>query len=53
MPLGLAFYIILLVLLILAGWSTRSNPWGLGISFGAFLLILLLGWAVFGPPIRG
>jgi hypothetical protein len=57
MSLGLAFYIILLIWLIFGfaqGWGAVPGPYGLwGHSVLLFVLFLLLGWQVFGPPIHG
>ncbi len=52
MPKGLAFWIIFLIAFVFSVWI--GWPW----TFGAlpilvlFLLIGLLGWGVFGPPIQ-
>jgi hypothetical protein len=57
MTLGLAFWILMLIWLVF-GIATHFYPgWGpYGIWGGTlllFVLLLLLGWAVFGAPIRG
>lgn len=53
---GLIFWVIMLIMLILAiAWHFAIlGPYG-GISMGVvgYLLFALLGWQVFGPPIRG
>jgi hypothetical protein len=59
MALGLAFYIIMLVWLILAlvhGVSVGiSGPiyWYMGMNIIVWVLFLLVGWRVFGPPLHG
>lgn len=56
MSLGLCFYILMLIWLVF-GLSIHA---GYGIGYGAigntlllFVLFLLLGWKVFGPPLHG
>lgn len=57
MTLGLIFWVLMLVWLVFnsaaywpgGGWS--GPAWGGTLL--AFILFLLLGWSVFGPPIRG
>lgn len=53
MTLGLAFWIIMLLWLALGLWR-HWGVWGidLGGSLLVFLLFLLLGWQVFGAPLR-
>jgi hypothetical protein len=53
---GLIFWVIMLILLILAicwhfGVLGAFGPLGLGVV--GYILLTLLGWQVFGPPIRG
>lgn len=53
MSIALAFWIIMLVALVGGGWTYRARAneaWPFGV---VWLLIVLLGWAVFGAPIRG
>jgi hypothetical protein len=57
MPLGLAFFILMLIWL-LFGFAQNYGavpgpygPWGHTILL--FVLLLLLGWQVFGPPLHG
>jgi hypothetical protein len=57
MAIGLLFWILMLFWLIFGLWShwpvSAPNQWRpLGNSFLLFILLLLLGWAAFGPPIR-
>jgi hypothetical protein len=61
MSLGLIFYVIMLIWLVLGfWWSWPSTPgptpvtWApLGSNLLLFILFLPLGWKVFGPPIHG
>jgi hypothetical protein len=51
MDLSLAFWIIALVAIVFGAWGCRGGPW-----YGAwgvtFILVLMLGWSVFGAPIH-
>lgn len=50
---GIWFWIIFVICALFGGWSLRGQPphfWGGGLVL--FILIGLLGWGVFGPPIR-
>jgi len=52
---GLAFWILMLLWLVLGlawhfGFYGFVAAWGVAII--PFLLLLLLGWQVFGPPLR-
>jgi hypothetical protein len=57
MSLGLAFYILMLIWLVFGfAWNYGTipgtyGPWGHTILL--FVLLLLLGWQVFGPPLHG
>jgi hypothetical protein len=56
MTLGLAFWILMLLWLVGALWW--SGRWNQGSAVWApdlllFILLLLLGWHAFGPPIHG
>ena len=53
MDLGTAFWVVFLVCLLVGGWAFWGNPRGMGVSFGVGLLLFILGWAQFGPPIHG
>lgn len=53
MTIGLVFWIVMLLWLVWGVWQNRANPMGGGGMAIEFLLFLLLGWAAFGPPIRG
>lgn len=57
MTLGLIFWILMLVWAVFFAWSYWPNSpspgpvWMNGVVL--FLLLLLLGWGVFGAPVRG
>jgi Na+/proline symporter len=58
MTFGLAFWILMLLWLVLGLWQnwggiTSGQYWPAGGSLLLFLLLLLLGWRVFGAPLRG
>ena len=55
MTLGLAFWILMLLWLVLGAWQSWPEPkWPvLGGSLLLFILLVILGWHAFGPPIRG
>lgn len=53
MTLGLVFWICMLIWLLFSlynAWPNLNAAGGLGLQF---VLFLLLGWAQFGPPIKG
>ncbi len=54
MALGLAFWIIMLIWFVFGIYNNSSalGPW-LGNHGLIFILFLLLGWKVFGPPLHG
>lgn len=43
----------MLILLIFGLWHAYPNYYGMGGSLILWILLALLGWKVFGPPIRG
>ncbi len=53
MSLGLAFWILMLVWLVFGVWNTWPNHILMGGNLLLFVLIGLLGWHAFGPPIHG
>ena len=60
MTLGIAFWILMLLWLVLGAYPfwNKSSPapvnWGLaGGGIVLFILLVLLGWHSFGPPIHG
>jgi hypothetical protein len=53
---GLIFWVIMLVLLILAicwHFAVLGAYGPIGVGVVAYILFVLLGWQVFGAPIRG
>lgn len=55
MSLGLVFWILMLVAAVFGAWSNYPLPGGVrsaGWPTLIFVLLVILGWAVFGPPIR-
>jgi len=56
MTLGLAYWILMLLWLVF-GLALHFGPawpyWGWGGGLLLFILLLLLGWRVFGPPLHG
>ncbi len=53
MSLGLAFWVIMLVAIVFTGWSADWQPKAWGGSLVWFVLLFILGWSEFGPPIHG
>lgn len=56
MTLGLCYWVLMLIWLVfglLVHFSVVTGPYGLvGSSLLLFVLFLLLGWQVFGPPLH-
>lgn len=56
MSIGLAFWILMLLWLVFGVWAhwwpSGNQYYPLGNSLLLFILLLLLGWHEFGPPIR-
>ncbi len=52
MPIGILFWVLMLLALIFSLWASWPIGLGWGISLMTFLLFSLLGWKVFGPPIQ-
>lgn len=55
MTLMLLFWILMLLWIVAYGWgwSASANPWAQrGPNLLQFLIILALGWQVFGAPIK-
>lgn len=56
MTVGLAYWILMLLWLVFGvyvGWSAGApQPFIIGGNLLIFLLFVLLGWQVFGPPLR-
>lgn len=56
MPIGLLFWLMMFIWVILyCLWRFRTwGPYGLlGNELFVFILFLLLGWGIFGAPIKG
>lgn len=57
MSFSLCYWILMLIWLIFGLWSnwpaTSASVRPLGGTALLFILLVLLGWQVFGPPIRG
>jgi hypothetical protein len=56
MSLGLAFWILMLVWAafgVIGVYRSETPWWGWGGTVLHFVLFLLLGWQVFGPPLHG
>ena len=55
MSIGLIFWIIMLVGILFWGfvWMTPQNPYGRYHPIVWWVLLFLLGWGTFGPPIHG
>jgi len=52
MSIGLAFWVIMLVWLVFGVWSSWPDLKSSGGTGLLFILLVLLGWKVFGPPIH-
>lgn len=53
MPMAIAFWVLMLLWLVLGLWHSWPNWPIVGGNLLLFLLILLLGWKVFGQPLHG
>ena len=57
MALGLAFWIVMLLVLVSGVFyfwpRAPERRWDFGASLLWWLLLALVGWQVFGPPLRG
>jgi len=57
MSIGLVFWILMLLWLVLGLWwhwpATSASYPVVGFNLLLFILLLLLGWHSFGPPIHG
>jgi hypothetical protein len=51
MPKGMLFWVIFIIVLIFALFASWPIGWG-SAWLVVFVLLGLLGWAVFGPPIQ-
>ena len=52
MTFGLMYWVLMLVWLAFGVWSSWSNYKASGGNLVLFILLLLIGWRVFGPPIH-
>lgn len=52
MPLGLMFWILMLIWLVFGVWWNWPNHVVVGGNLLLFILIGLLGWHAFGPPVH-
>lgn len=53
MTIGLCFWILMLLWLVLGIWRHWPNYGAFGGDLLLFILLLLLGWKAFGAPIHG
>lgn len=53
MSLGLAYWILMLVWFAFGLWRAWPNPIAGGGDLLLFILLLVIGWKVFGAPIHG
>lgn len=58
MSLALIFWILMLIWVVFSAWTYwPGNPQGARLMWGntalLFILFLILGWAIFGAPVRG
>lgn len=53
MTLAICFYVLMLLALLGYGFVNRGRLGDAWPGFVVWLLLLCLGWAVFGPPIKG
>lgn len=52
MPMGILFWILMLFWLVFGTWRNWPDRFNLGYSWLLFVLLVLLGWHEFGPPLR-
>jgi len=52
MTLGLAFWILMLLWLVFGLWTTWPNHYLVGGNLLLFVLLLLIGWKLFGAPLH-
>ena len=53
MSMGLMYWILMLVWLVFGVWMNWPNYKASGGNLLLFILLVLLGWSVFGAPIHG
>lgn len=52
MSFGLVFWILMLLWLVFGAWHFWPNYYNVGFNLLLFILLLLLGWKVFGAPVH-
>lgn len=52
MTIGLAFWILALICIVFGFWSSRTPAYATYSWSAPFILILILGWQVFGPALH-
>jgi hypothetical protein len=52
MPIGMIFWVLMLLWLVFGVWRDWGNQWAMGGSLLQFVLFLLLGWHVFGAAVK-
>ena len=53
MSMGLLFWIIMVIWLLGHAWLVNGDWRAISVNLVPWILFLLLGWQVFGAPIRG
>jgi hypothetical protein len=53
MTMGLLFWILMLFWLIFGTWWNWPNHYAVGGNVMLFVVLVLLGWHVFGAPVHG
>ncbi len=53
MSFGLMYWILMLLWFVFGLWSSWPNHYVVGGNLLLFILLLLLGWKVFGAPVHG
>lgn len=52
MPLAIAFWVLMLLWLVFGVWSSWPNLRSGGPNLLLFILLLIIGWKLFGPPLH-
>jgi hypothetical protein len=52
MPMGILFWVLMILWLIFGFWSGAGSWVAYGSTLLVFILFLLLGWKTFGPPLQ-
>jgi len=53
MSLGIAFWIVMLIVVVLGAYWNWGTPAAVRNDFLLLVLLVLLGWKVFGAPLHG